>query len=406
MGTSAVTGFPALDDEAAPVHLFYSDRAWIEGAAVEQLETTARLPGMLKLAAMPDLHPGKNGPVGTAMLADRIYPQLVGNDIGCGMALYRTDLPVRKLRIERTAGKLRAIEEPFAEDPGSIRSRYDVRETDYDRGLGSIGGGNHFLEVQAIDTLFDGDVPDGLDPDVAYLLVHSGSRALGHAVFLRTLDGHDSGLLALDPDSAEGRAYLAAHDEAVRWAMLNRRLIAEKAARALRTELVPVADIPHNAVEVTDAGVLHRKGAARAVDPLVPIAGSRASLSFLVAPTGRDADALSSLAHGAGRKYDRASMHGRVGRTRSDREALARNRFGGIAVCEDRNLLVEEAASAYKRAEDVIADLERFELARPVAALRPLVTFKTAGGGRPAQKRENPKRENPKREKKTWRRER
>ena len=68
----------------APIHTFYSPRSWIEGSATQQLENIASLPGVKAVAAMPDLHPGKFGPVGCAMLAERVHPQFVGADIGCG----------------------------------------------------------------------------------------------------------------------------------------------------------------------------------------------------------------------------------------------------------------------------------------------------------------------------------
>ena len=101
-------------------------------------------------------------------------------------------------------------------------------------------------------------------------------------------------------------------------------------------------------------------------------------------------ETLASLAHGAGRKYDRASMHGRAGATKSDRARLARNPFGGLVVCEDRDLLVEEAPEAYKSIDRIVADLVEFGLARVVATFRPLVTYKTAGSGT-AQRRRPPR---------------
>ncbi len=96
------------------------------------------------------------------------------------------------------------------------------------------------------------------------------------------------------------------------------------------------------------------------------------------APGGAKPEALCSLAHGAGRKFDRGAMHGRAGTTKSELVRLARNPFGGIVVCEDRDLLVEEAPEAYKNIARVIEDLSTFGLARVVATFRPLVTFKTA----------------------------
>jgi release factor H-coupled RctB family protein len=133
-------------------------------------------------------------------------------------------------------------------------------------------------------------------------------------------------------------------------------------------------------MEVTPAGVLHRKGAAASDRGLVPIPGSRGTLSYLVQPLpGASPDALASLAHGAGRKYDRASMHGRVQTKKSDLEKLVRNPFGGLIICENRDLLVEEAPDAYKNIGRVIDDLVAFGLCQVVATFRPLVTFKTAG---------------------------
>jgi len=122
-----------------------------------------------------------------------------------------------------------------------------------------------------------------------------------------------------------------------------------------------------------------RTGAAASDRGLVPIPGSRGTLSYLVAPvTPLVPDALASLAHGAGRKYDRTSMHGRIATKRSDIARLGRNPFGGFVVCGDRDLLVEEAPDAYKSIERVIEDLVMFGLARVVATFRPLVTFKKA----------------------------
>ncbi|MEJ2125511.1 MAG: RtcB family protein, partial [Alphaproteobacteria bacterium] len=191
----------------------------------------------------------------------------------------------------------------------------------------------------------------------------------------------------LDPASEAGLAYLTAHDVAVRWAMLNRRIIANRAAEALRADIRPVTDVGHNLAEAHAGGILHRKGAAPADRGLVAVPGSRGTLSYLVEPLApARPEALASLAHGAGRKYERSAMHGRTGTVKSDLERLARNPFGGLVVCEDRNLLVEEAPDAYKAIDRVIADLVKFGLARVVATFRPLVTFKTARGAAPAKR--------------------
>ena len=375
MGTSQKEGLASSSD-AAPIHRFYSRTTWIEGAAEEQLDLVSRLPGVSHIAAFPDLHPGKYGPVGSAVLADRIYPQLIGNDIGCGMSLFALDLPARKLRLDKAVQKLRSLEGMWDGDPGARLLNECLPSDLHPDALGTIGGGNHFCELQEVDSVSNEHLPSDFSASKGnlLLLVHSGSRSLGMTVFSSVLDRFSG----LDPDSCAGKTYVAAHNEAVRWAGLNRRLIAERAARALRTDFLSVSDAPHNLIEEYDGQILHRKGSAKADLPLVPLAGSRDALSFLLSPCGDKPEALASLAHGSGRKYDRRSMLGRAGATRSDRESLARTSFGGQVICEDRHLLIEEAPSAYKDPQKVLRDLQTAGLARPVAALKPLLTFKKA----------------------------
>ena len=372
MGNSPVV------DGRAPVHAFYSTRSWIEGNATQQLEAVASLPGIKSVAGMPDLHPRKYGPVGCSILAEQIHPQFVGSDIGCGMGLFQLDLAARKLRVDKAAERLRALDAPWDGDVASVLTEAGSASTPFDGSLGTIGGGNHFCELQAIEELIEPGVAAraGLDRALAYVLVHSGSRGLGYSILQQQLA---AGAVPLDPASAAGGAYLAEHDAAVRWAALNRRVIATRAARAVRAECRGLADLSHNMVEVAGGGVLHRKGTVPADQGVVPIPGSRGTLSYLVEPlAAARPETLASLAHGAGRKFDRASMHGRIRTGKSDRAQLTRNPFGGVIVCEDRDLLVEEAPEAYKSIDRVIADLADFGLARVVATFRPLVTFKTA----------------------------
>ena len=373
MGTS-----PKVDG-CAPIHVFASSKSWIEGNATLQLEQVAGLPGVQAVAAMPDLHPGKYGPVGCAVLADRIHPQLVGSDIGCGMGLFQLDVAARKLRLDQLAERLHALDQPWDGDAGGVLTDAGLHATAFDASLGSIGGGNHFCEVQAIEEILAPEIAAqaGLERDHAYVLVHSGSRGLGYSILERVLR---DGQVALDPAGNEGCTYMDVHDHAVQWARLNRRIIAERAAVAARADLRLVNDLAHNMVERHDGALaLHRKGAAASDRGLVPVPGSRGTLSYLVEPLARTrTEALASLAHGAGRKYDRASMHGRVRVKKSDVARLERNPYGGIVVCGDRGLLAEEAPEAYKNIERVIDDLVEFGLARVVATFRPLVTFKKA----------------------------
>lgn len=373
-------------DRVADIDNFYSSNSWIEGKAVVQLDLTAKLRGVQKIAAFPDLHPGKYGPVGCAILADRIYPHLIGNDIGCGISVFLLDLSARKIRVDKAAQKLRALEGSWNEDPVVALKDIGLRSTLHDVTLGSIGGGNHFCELQAVDEIFDEAITQkfGLTKDSALLMVHSGSRSFGTEVF-GTIQNHVSGLEA---GSDEALIYLERHFQAVKWATLNRRVIAARAADALRSSCRLITDAPHNLIETAGEFFLHRKGAAKANLPLVPLAGSRDALSFLLKPTDQIHTALESLAHGAGRKYDRRSMSGRVGSTRLDREKLERTSFGGRVVCEDRRLLLEEAPGAYKDSQAVVDDLSSHGLATKVAALKPLVTYKKAFADQQSERQE------------------
>jgi release factor H-coupled RctB family protein len=238
----------------APIHLFASPKAWIEGEATRQLNIVAAMPGVEAVAAMPDLHPGKFGPVGCAILSDCIHPQLVGSDIGCGMALYGLDIDARKVRSDRLADRLLELEKP-GKDVEEVIADSGLPVSPFDASLGSIGGGNHFCEVQAIEDIIAPDVAarHGLARGQAFVLVHSGSRGLGYAILERTLrPGNDP----LAPQSETGRAYLAAHDHAVRWARLNRSCIAKRAAEAARADCRLIADLAHNMLEIVPAAGL------------------------------------------------------------------------------------------------------------------------------------------------------
>ena len=367
MGNSVLDGRTRAVSSRGTITKFYTSAARIEGRAEQQLEQVAGWAGVSRIAAFPDLHPGKYGPVGCAVLADRIYPQLIGNDIGCGMSLFQLDMPVRKLKLDKAMRRLRPLGETADSDLTGRLELCGLPVDQFASSLGTIGGGNHFCEVQ---TLAEGEPDIGLDESLTYLLVHSGSRGLGNAVFSDMADDAFSGIL---PDDAS--SYVSLHDKAVRWASLNRQVIAERAAEALRSNLRLIVDAPHNLLTQVTGGWLHRKGAAKADVPLVPLAGSRATPSFLLRPMAHD-DALGSTAHGAGRRYDRSSMHGRVRAKRSDIEAMQRTPFGGRIICEDRDLLIEEAPLAYKSSQAVVADLDATGTAVPVAKFHPLLTFK------------------------------
>ena len=361
MGNSVLSRAP----DGVAVRTFYSSDAWIEGRAEDQLLDVARLDGVRAVAGFPDLHPGKYGPVGAAVLSETLHPQLAGSDIGCGIAVYALDLAARRIKPEKAATRLRALGAWNDTNRNDRLAEVGLPET-LSPGLGTIGGGNHFCELQVVSDVGD----SGLDESCAYLMVHSGSRGLGHAVLSKALSDGLPVLCGKDAD-----AYLALHDQAVTWARLNRRIIAERAAAALRTDLTLITDVAHNLITLEADGWLHRKGAA-AHAPLIPLAGTRASESFLIKP-GK-AEALRSTAHGAGRRYDRNSMHGRVSKQKSSLSALRRTEIGSRVICDDKAMLIEEAPMAYKSAASVLADMDVFDVAHHAATLKPIVTFKHA----------------------------
>jgi release factor H-coupled RctB family protein len=362
----------------ATIRLIASPESWIEQTAIDQLHQTARLPGIDEVVGMPDLHAGRGIAVGAAFWSrSRVYPHLVGSDIGCGMALWRCSLPLRKFRIDAAERKLRGLEERWTGDSAAQLAAAGLPPSLMGDALGSIGGGNHFAELLRIDAVKDEALFAGLglDAGAVHLMVHSGSRGLGQAILERQpARHHAAGLIAGEDDCAR---YLSEHDQAVRWATLNRAVIAERFFERLDTSGERLLDICHNSVTSHRGGWLHRKGAAPADKGLVVVPGSWGDLTYLVRPRRDRADtALDSLAHGAGRKWSRSEARDKLSRRFSVAE-LTRTRLGSRVICEDRELIYEEAPQAYKDIHQVVADLDRAGLVDLVATLRPLITYKT-----------------------------
>ncbi|MEU4215800.1 RNA ligase RtcB family protein [Actinoplanes sp. NPDC026623] len=373
----------------ATVTVFASPASWIESDAVAQCEQVAAFDGMIHVAAMPDLHPGKGAPIGAAMSATVLYPFLVGSDIGCGIAVFPIDL--KRAVPERLATRFpdldRALDpERDADDPAWAVLDGDIPAGHLDS-LGTVGRGNHFVELARIETVFEPDHAHrlGLEAGDLVLIVHSGSRGLGERILREHTAVHGAG------PAADPAAYLAAHDDAVRWGSINRRLMAARVAHALGAEpTAPIVDECHNLVELRDGAYLHRKGAAPGDGRDVLIAGTRGTRSYLVAAHAGPA-ANHSVAHGAGRKMSRADAL-RRGRAKHTVDELRRTPVGSLVVCGDRQLLFEEAPTAYKRIEQVIGDLVDHGLATPVATTVPLVTYKTADLGPAARDRRDHRR--------------
>jgi tRNA-splicing ligase RtcB (3'-phosphate/5'-hydroxy nucleic acid ligase) len=434
--------------------------------SVLQVANVATLPGIVVASyAMPDMHWGYGFPIGgvaaTEVAAGGVVsPGGVGFDISCGVRLLAAPLSRAELgdrlaplmdelaavvprgmgrggvwqigdpaELERilTGGAAHAVGRGHGEprdlercEDGGRLSGADpsqVSERALRRGagqLGSLGSGNHFLEVQVVDRVLDPATAEamGLSTDQVCIMIHCGSRGLGHQVcsdHVRTMQdamaGHgirvpDPQLACVPVDSDEGRAYLGALAAAANFALANRQMLTEAArdavARVLgRRELALVYDVSHNLAKlethrVGDRDVelcVHRKGATRAFPPgsadlpddlrplgqpvLLPGSMGTASYVMVGVPEG---EAFGSAAHGAGRTMSRhaAKRHGHGGAAL--RDELAEQ---GIEVrAGSLRELPEEAPYAYKDVEEVVRVCEEANLARRVARLRPVGVVK------------------------------
>lgn len=360
-----------------------SDDLWIEGLAIQQLQTTAAMPGMVSVVGMPDLHPGRGYPVGAAFFSTgRFYPALVGNDIGCGMSLWQTSLPQKQARLDKLEKRLLGLGDVATQEWLEACAPSSMCSHPFYRSLGSIGGGNHFAELQAIDTVYDSDEAKSLsiDANALQLLVHSGSRGFGQAILRDHVErfGH-RGLVENSDDAIQ---YLDAHRQALGFAQENRRLIALRMLERINAEGHCITDVHHNLVEACKIGDsdgwLHRKGATPSNRGTVIIPGSRGDYSYLVKPIISESS-LHSLAHGAGRKWMRTDCKNRLS-ARFTPEQLRRTAMGSRVICQDRQLIYEEAPQAYKSIDSILDALIGAGLVVPIARLKPILTYKTSGG--------------------------
>ena len=363
------------------VSLFASAKSWIEGEALRQLYATSKLEGLRLAVGFPDLHPGKGSPVGAAFITEGlIYPYLIGGDIGCGMALFKTDLVQRDIKLNRWAGLRFDLEHPWEGDVDEVLAAAELDSSEFDEALGTVGGGNHFAELQRVEEVLDASAFKrfGLGKQQLVVLVHSGSRGLGESVLRAYVDEHQAN--GSDAKSFAAAAYLKDHDIAVRWAKANRALIARRFVEAIGAEAECLWDGYHNSItrreSERDTLWVHRKGAVATEGDPVVIPGSRGSLSYLVKPTGDGESHAWSLAHGAGRKWARSETRLRM-RERFGMHQLTQTPLGGRVICEQRELLYEEAPAAYKNIEDVVRDLVDAGLISVIATFRPLLTYKT-----------------------------
>src|SRR3974377_2422981 len=209
------------------VLLFASRKSRIEGKSLRQLYATSKLEGMRLAVGFPDLHPGKGSPVGAAFVTeDLIFPYLIGGDIGCGMALFKTDLVRRDVKLDRWAQVPFDLEHVWTDEIGEALAKEELESTDFDDSLGTLGGGNHFAEFQAVEEVLNAREFKklGLGKQQLVVLVHSGSRGLGESILRDYVTEHQAS--GSDAESFAAAAYLQGHDLAVRWAKVNRHVLA------------------------------------------------------------------------------------------------------------------------------------------------------------------------------------
>ncbi|MDR5694497.1 MAG: RtcB family protein [Armatimonadota bacterium] len=441
-----------------------------EEQVLEQVANVATLPGIVRYSmGMPDIHWGYGFPVGgvAAMRLEDgvISPGGVGYDINCGVRLIRTDLHEEDVqpRLEElvrelfknvpsgvgSEGKVRvdmheintvlvkgakwAVEKGYGwpEDLEVIEANGALPQADPDkvsdqakqRGkaqIGTLGSGNHFLEVQVVDQIYDWEAARALGlhgPGQIVVFVHCGSRGLGHQVctdYLRVSERAlakygiklpDRQLACVPIQSPEGGDYFAAMCAAANFAWANRQMIThwvrESFARVFGRSpqelgMHLVYDVAHNIAKIEEYEVegkriqvcVHRKGATRAFPPGHPevpakyrevgqpvlIPGDMGRYSYVAVGT-HDAMEISfgSTCHGAGRMMGRQAAK----RTLKGVDVAAELRKHGILVmAQDPHLLAEEASIAYKDVADVVEVCHKANLSKRVARTRPIGVVK------------------------------
>jgi tRNA-splicing ligase RtcB len=371
-------------------------RSWLTrplaSDVAKSIDQLSRADDVRHVAIMPDVHLANEVCVGVAMATrQQIYPAAVGSDIGCGMAAMGFNADATLLANENDAGRVlaglyRSIpsikhgrESVAADLPDCLQGaalsdprleKLTTRDGRFQ--LGTLGRGNHFVELQA-------DEQDRL-----WLMVHSGSRGMGQAITEHHVkkareNGHRGKLVSLDSESPEGTAYLSDVNWAIAYAERNRLAIVAAVELLLNALFGITADQEslihsnHNQVRRETHGGetywVHRKGAlSAAIDEPGVIPGSMGSASFHVAGRGVE-DAICSSSHGAGREFSRGDAMKRINVRRLERE------MHGVWFDHRQAARIrDEAPSAYKDIETVMH--AQRELTRIVRRLRPVLSYK------------------------------
>ena len=448
-------------DMRVPARAYVSEKMLEEvfrDESILQLVNTATLPGVVNyVLAMPDMHEGYGFPIGgvAAMrISDGVIsPGGVGFDINCGMKLLRSDYAETDLKphLERLAtevqkevpsglgrgrqlkldissvnkilegGAQKLVEQGYGEkdDLENCESNGKFPEADAslvsdhakNRGrdqVGTLGSGNHFLEIQRVDEIFDEKSAEifGLFKNQVVIMIHTGSRGLGHQiatdyirVMIQAMTKYgirlpDRELAACPINSPEGKRYLSAMSCGANYAWANRQMIAHFVRKAWKQVLGEKAlplkviyDVAHNIAKIENNLCVHRKGATRAFPPGHPeipekyrevgqpvlIPGSMGTASYVLAGQESGKEAFYSTCHGAGRTMSR---HAAMKTTRGE-EVVRRLKEKGILVkCRSMRGIAEEAPLAYKNIDNVVEVVHRAGLSKKVAKLVPLAVIK------------------------------
>ena len=442
----------------------------LTGGGLEQVANVATLPGIVgESMAMPDIHWGYGFPIGGVAATDVaeggvVSPGGVGYDINCGVRLLRSDLSAEDVRgrikelvdqlfrdipagvgvggpFKFSGGQLRGIltegaaylvsrglapqEDLAVTESGGCLPGADadaVSRQAMSRGsdqCGTLGAGNHFVEVQVVDDVFDDQAAEalGLRKGAVTFMIHSGSRGLGHQVctdaikLLRSAPQQygivlpDRQLVCAPVDSPQGKQYLAAMRAAANFAWCNRQLLATQIRKSVERffgrsgeslGLRQVYDVAHNIAKIETHTVggrqrelcVHRKGATRAFAPGHPelperyrrwgqpvlIPGDMGTASYVLLGTQAAMEqTFGSTCHGAGRVLSRHEAINKARGRRIDQELAA---AGIIARARGRTGLAEEQPDAYKDVDAVVGCVTAAGLSRKVARLRPMGVIK------------------------------